>query len=213
MDVDINLISSLSKALKREIKYICMATLQKNLKESVRIIFCLGQESFHIIDEHIKTRQDYVYEDIELIILDRRNTDQFYMYVKGGGIFTESIKLQLRSFPREKLIKNFMCYYSILYMFRYAEVRDLKLGELTNESKKQLEKKENEKKKGKQVFADNFGKFKKLTLKKYCFFVKHTISSNYNNIKLKINYIKDEDEPANSSYFSEDCEVNVEVII
>ena len=212
MDVDKNLISSMGRALKKEIKYICIATIKINLTESKRIIFCLGQESFHIIDEHMKSKEDFVYEDIEMIVLDRRNTDQFFMHVKGGGLFAESRKLTFTSFPREKLIKNFMCYYSILYMFRYAEVRDLRLGELLNETKKQLEKKENEKKKGKHANADNFGKFKKLAIKKYCFFVKHNITYNYNNTKLKITYVHDEDEKANTSFLSNDCEVSVEVI-
>ena len=211
MDVDTKLVKSFSIALKKEIKYICMANrITKSKKE--RIIFCLGEESFHIIDDNLKEKSDYAYENIETIILDRRNTDQFFIIVNEKKMFTsEKSKLQLCAFPRDKLIKNFMCYYSILYMFRYAEVRDLKMAELLNESKKQLEKKEIENKKGKLGKTDQFGKYKMLTLKKYCFYVKHTIVHNYNNNKLKIKYIPDEKEQVNNNYFSDSCDVNIDV--
>ena len=212
MDVDKNLITAISVALKEEIKYICLAFQKKNLIDpSIKVIFCLGQQTFHILDEFMKSKEDYSYEDIELIVLDRRYIDQFYIHVKAGSFLAERKKLTFSSSPREKLIKNFMCYYSILYMFRYSEIRDLRLGELTNETKKQLEKKENDMKKGKHVTSENFGKYKKLVLKKYCFYVKHSINYNYDNTNIKINYVKDEEEVQSGNYLSENCEIIIEV--
>ena len=214
MDVDKNIITAISTALKEEIKFICLAFQKKSLIDpSVKVIFCLGQETFHILDEFMKSKEDYSYEDIELIVLDRRHTDTFYIHVKAGGFLAERKKLTFSSSPREKLIKNFMCYYSILYMFRYSEIRDLRFGELTNETKKQLEKKENDMKKGKHVSSENFGKYKKLNSKKYCFYVKHAITYNYDNINLKINYVKDEEEVQTGEYFSDSCQVILEVKI
>ena len=212
MDVDSNLISAISTSLNQKIKYMCVVFMKKTQLESIKVIFCLGEESFHICDESMKSKEDYKYEDIETIVLDARNLDQYFFFTTAGGIFGEKKKLSFSSRPREKLIQNFMCYYSIYYMYRYAEIRELKLAQLENETKKQKEKRENElKNKGKSGNADNFGKYKKLKLKKFCFFVKHTIVNNYNNTKLKINYVREEGEPANNSFFSDGCELTIDV--
>lgn len=212
MDVDSNLISAIGKVLNQKIKYICVVYMKKNPNESGKVIFCLGEESFHICDEQMRTKDDYNYEDIELIALDRRNIDQYFFHVKSNGLFGEKKKLTFSSSPREKLIKNFMCYYSVYYMNRYAEIRDVKLAELANETKKQAEKREFEEKNKKKLGnLDNFGKYKKLKIKKFCFYVKHSIVHNYNNTNLKINYVKEEGEPANNTYFSDGCEVMIEV--
>lgn len=136
------LVKCLSKSIKTEIKSISVCKVKfidssgkelskKNTIKGMKQVLCLGVEKFYVLQGDLQELIEYLsYQEIEGIELDIKNNDCFIIWLKGPLPFSRhKIKRVLIYHKyRGQLIRDFMCYFSIYFMQKHSEIKELKLA-------------------------------------------------------------------------------------
>ena len=147
----------LGEALSTDIKFIAIVKFKyynsvgKEIKKKDpnKQIICLGKERIFLLQGDMqKIIDNFSYENIDGLEIDRKNLELFSIWVDPDGLSNIKAKKILVSAKfRSDVIKNIMCYYSIYYVTRYFQVKDIKVS-VSAEVAVENNKKDKEPKKG-----------------------------------------------------------------
>jgi hypothetical protein len=218
-----SIIRCLSKTLNSEIKFITIVSIKyiysdNEMNKKIHVtgevinndkILCLSEEKVFILDEQMrKLEETFKYEAISHIKKEAK-PECFLLFLKPGSkLKNPSIsKFLFTTKSRGNLLKNFMCYYSIYFMYKYASVKSLIIK--SEEVNLKLENNNN------NLVASNFNKLKQRTLNTYHFFIKGNILKEYNNHYFNIKYdqslLTGKETERDLAVYSKVCEVNIEI--
>lgn len=135
------LIKCLGKSLKTEVKYvsICKFRFYNSMGKEIKYqqdttpkqILCLGRDNLFLIKGDMqKIIEKISYESFTGLEIETKNNENFSIWLEPSQLNSNSSikRILIIAKFRAILIKNFLCYYSVYYMFKYFEIRELKVA-------------------------------------------------------------------------------------
>jgi len=216
------MIKCLAKTLNSPIKFVTIVSIKylndddghKKQHVSGEVvnnekILCFGEELVFILDDNMtKLEETFKYEAISYIKKEAK-ADNFTLYLKSGTKLNNpsTTRLLFTTKQRADIMKNFMCYYSIYFMHKYAEVKSLVIRSEEIEIKQDQS--------NNTLLPSNFYKLKQRTLSSYNFYIKGGILKEYNNHYFHIKYdqslLTGKETEKELATYSKECELNLQI--
>jgi hypothetical protein len=211
------LTKNLSNALDSEVKYVSFASVkffnrhnkevkltgdkkEKGVVENYgKFVILLGTEKIIIAPEDMKKIiETFSYEHIYCIDIDQKMKEHFSIILRGELPQTSARSILLHTTCRESFIKSLMCYYSIYFMQKYTEIKELKVKLSNIPSEEEVAKNRRD---------PAFKLYEPIKFKDYLFFLKHKIESNYMNHLFTLSYISEEKE----TEYANKCDLTIDI--
>jgi hypothetical protein len=209
------LTKNLSNALDSEVKFISFTSLKffnrhnreikltdkrdKGSLDTGKFVLLLGTQKIVIMqDDMKKIIETFSYEHIHSVDIDQKAKETFSIFLRGELTQTGARHIVITTPSRETFIKSLMSYYSIYYMTKYTEIKELRISLSNFPTDEEIAKNRRE---------PAFKVYQPVKFKDYMFYIKHKIESNYCNTVFKIAYLTEKEE----TEYASKCDLTIDI--